>query len=100
VCDYYCSVCVYYLLCLLCVDPPGVSFAPIYISSSSPQSERINLCQSDLIVGIGPRGSDSFTLGCGGGSIDSGKRSKTLPTGVFRRLGPGGGVFWLRSDAF
>ena len=32
-----------------------------------------------LIVGNGPRGSISFTLGCGGGSINSVKRSNNPP---------------------
>ncbi len=36
---------------------------------------------TNLIVGIGPRGSNSFTLGCGGGSINSGKRSNNPPGG-------------------
>ena len=44
----------------------------------------------NLIVGNGPRGSISFTLGCGGGSINSVKRSKTLPTGVFATSRPRG----------
>ena len=45
-----------------------------------------------------PRGYISFTLGCGGGSINSAKRSKTLPTGVFATSRPRGwGLFCTRS---
>ena len=32
---------------------------------------KLNRTVSNLIVGIGPPGSDCFTLGCGGGSINS-----------------------------
>ena len=50
-----------------------------------------DLLKTRTIVGIWPpRGSNSFTLGCGGGSINSGKRSKTLPTGVFATSRPRG----------
>ena len=65
----------------------GVTFPAETVIQPSRRHETLSV---DLIVGNGPPGSISFTLGCGGGSINSVKRSKTLPTGVFATSRPRG----------